>query len=187
MAAKDNSDSLILELLNSSSGKDAGFSMLVDKYSERLYWHIRHMILIHEDADDILQNTWMKVYKNIKRFNGNSGLYTWLYRIATNESINLINQKKRRISSSVAYKDAIKHKLQAEPWFEGDEIELQLQSAIALLTDKQREVFILKYYEDKSYKEISELTGISIGGLKAQYHHATKKIESIIKRKTYSI
>jgi RNA polymerase sigma-70 factor (ECF subfamily) len=187
MAVKDKTDKSILDLLKSPDSRDKAFSLLLDRYSERLYWHIRHMVLIHDDADDVLQNTWMKVHRNIDNFNEKSELFTWLYRIATNESINLINQKKRRYASAEMYKDEIKVALHADPYFEGDEIELHLQAAIAELTDKQREVFILKYYDAKSYKEISELTGISVGGLKAQYHHATKKIESVIRHKTFTI
>ncbi len=156
--------------------------MLMDKYQERLYHHIRKMVIEHDDTNDVLQNCFIKVFKSIHNFEGKSKLYTWLYRIATNEAITWINKKKRKSTNSIDGEDNILvQTLRADQYFDGDEVQIQLQLALRQLPEKQRTVFNLRYFEELSYKEISELLDTSVGGLKASYHHAVKKIENYFK------
>ncbi|MEW7291536.1 RNA polymerase sigma factor [Aquimarina sp. 2304DJ70-9] len=158
------------------------FGKLVQLYQQRLYWHIRNMVKNHDDTDDILQNVFIKVYKNIKKFKGDSKLYSWLYRIATNESITFLNQKAKKYNiSSEELNHHLIQNLEADTYFEGDEIQLKLQKAIALLPQKQQQVFNMKYFQELKYKEISEILETSEGALKASYHLATKKIEKFLK------
>lgn len=169
--------SLIDDLKNPQTQEKA-FRQLVSTYKERLYWHIRRMVINHEDADDVLQNTFIKVFRSIDKFKGDSKLYSWMYRIATNEAITYINQRSKKAGiSSEELKDHLVNNLQADVYFEGDEIQLQLQKAIATLPRKQQLVFTLKYFEDIKYKDMSEILDTSVGALKASYHHAVKKIE----------
>jgi len=162
---------------------DHGFKLLMDTYQERLYWHIRRMVLIHEDTDDVLQNTLIKVYKSITRFEGKSKLYTWLYRIATNESITFLNKRKRHQSEQIDNpEDDISMRLEADPYWSGDDTELILQKALSTLPERQRAVFNMRYYDEMPYKQMSEILDTSEGSLKASYHHATKKIEAYIKQ-----
>lgn len=156
--------------------------MLMDKYQERLYHHIRKMVIEHDDTNDVLQNCFIKVFKSIHNFEGKSKLYTWLYRIATNEAITWINKKKRKSTNSIDGEDnMLVQTLRADQYFDGDEVQIQLQLALRQLPEKQRTVFNLRYFEELSYKEISELLDTSVGGLKASYHHAVKKIENYFK------
>jgi len=144
-----------------------------------LYWHIRKIVFDHEDADDVLQNTYIKVFKNIKNFRGESKLFSWMYRIANNEALTFIKQKSRKLGLSLnEYNEKQVSQLEADVYFEGDAIALKLQLAVANLPEKQRLVFNLKYYEELKYEEISEILETSIGGLKASYHHAVKKIKN---------
>ncbi|WP_103864106.1 MULTISPECIES: RNA polymerase sigma factor [Aquimarina] len=161
---------------------NADFAKLVALYQQRLYWHIRNMVKNHEDTDDILQNVFIKVYKNIKKFKGDSKLYSWLYRIATNESITFLNQraKKYKISNEELSIQLIQN-LEADVYYDGDQMQLKLQKAIATLPQKQQQVFNMKYFQELKYKEISEILETSEGALKASYHHATKKIEAFLK------
>ncbi len=170
----------ILRLKDPKSKEDA-FRELLSLYKERLYWHIRKIVISHDDADDVLQNTFIKVYRNIDKFKGDSKLYSWLYRIATNESITHINKnaKRMQISNEEHQKLAIDN-LKADVYFEGDEIQLKLQNAIASLPQKQQLVFNMKYFDDLKYKEIAEILETSEGALKASYHIAVKKIESFL-------
>lgn len=180
--SQNNQDDQILALLANTSTYEQGFRLLVNTYSERMYWQIRKMVFSHDDADDVLQNAFVKVYKSIKNFKGNSKLYTWLHRIAINESITFLNKKKKMSISSIDHPDlGLSNRLKADEYFDGNEAELILQRALATLPDKQREVFNLRYQDEMSYKEMSQLLGTSIGGLKASYHHALKKIEHYIK------
>lgn len=167
--------------LRSESSKEQAFRKLVNTYGQRLYWHIRKMVLDHEDADDVLQNTFIKVFKNIDSFKADSKLYTWLYRIATNEAINFLNKKSRRsmVSNEEAQERALQ-KLEADVYFEGDAIQLALQKAIASLPDKQRLVFNMKYFDDLTYQELSEILDVSVGGLKSSYHLAVQKIKTYL-------
>ncbi|HAD15062.1 MAG TPA: RNA polymerase subunit sigma-70 [Saprospirales bacterium] len=179
VASKPVSDEQIMELLRSRATFERGFRLLMAQYRERLYWHIRRMVLVHDDADDVLQNTFIKVYRGIGQFEGKSKLYTWLYRIATNEAISHMQSKARHASSSIDdVHTLLAQRLQADEWFDGDEVQTKLQLAIAQLPDKQKQVFNLRYYEEMPYEEMSQLLNTSVGALKASFHHAVKKIES---------
>ncbi|MEX2593190.1 MAG: sigma-70 family RNA polymerase sigma factor [Anditalea sp.] len=176
------SDLELLELIKNPATRDKGFKILTENYQRRVYGIIRKMVIIHEDADDILQNTFIKTFKNINKFNGDSTLFTWIYRIATNESLNFLEKKKRHYFFSMEdHQQAMEKHLDNSPYISGDEIQKTLQKIILKLPEKQRLVFNLKYYEDLSYEEISQITHTSIGALKASYHHAVKKIEQSIK------
>ncbi|TRO66679.1 RNA polymerase sigma factor [Christiangramia sabulilitoris] len=174
-------DHFIKRLQESSTSQEA-FRELISTYKERLYWHIRNMVKDHDDTDDILQNTFVKIYKNIGKFKGDSKLYSWMYRIATNESITFLNKKARRLHiTSEELKDQIIDNLESDVYFDGDEIKLKLQRAIALLPEKQQQVFNMKYFEELKYREMAEILETSEGALKASYHIASKKIEEYLK------
>lgn len=165
-------------LLSQPTKRDGAFSMLVRLYQERLYWHIRKMVLLHDDANDVLQNTFLKAWKGLDGFRGESKLSTWLYRIATNETLTfLTNKRMRNISSMDDVEDVLLQNLRADSYFNGTEIQLKLQEAILTLPEKQRLVFNMKYFEDITYEEMEAILGTSVGALKASYHHAVKKIE----------
>ena len=171
----------IQELLNPKTQNIAFKKLLID-YQRPLYNHIRNIVLNHDDADDVLQNTFVKVFQYLKDFKGESKLFSWMYRIATNEAITFINQKaKRNGTTSEAMQTKIVDNLKADTYFDGNEIQIKLQKAVALLPEKQQLVFKMKYYEELKYEEISEILGTSVGGLKASYHHAVKKIEEFVK------
>ena len=175
------SDNRILELIHREASFEEGLRKLIVKYQEPLYWHIRRMVHIHEDADDVIQNTFIKVYRGIKKFKKEAKLYTWLYRIATNEAITFLNKKKKTAN---AYSEEgiadLENTLKADDYFDGDEIQLALIKAIELLPRRQKQVFRLRYYDEMSYKDIAEVLSISVGSLKASYHHAVQKIESYL-------
>lgn len=175
-------ESQLLTKLLDNQTKEQAFSELVAQYKERLYWHIRNIVKSHDDADDVLQNTFIKVFKNLPKFKGNSKLYSWMYRIATNESITFINKKAKRlqISNTEVVELAINN-LEADSYFEGDVIQLKLQKAIATLPEKQQLVFNMKYFQEMKYKDMSEILQTSEGALKASYHIAVKKIEEFVK------
>ncbi|MFN0013816.1 MAG: RNA polymerase sigma factor [Saprospiraceae bacterium] len=176
---KPASDEQILNLLRSDTTFERGFRLLMGTYKERLYWHIRRMVLVHEDADDVLQNTFVKIYRGILLFEEKSKLYTWLYRIATNEAISYLQSRNRRQSSTLDTSDGpLAGRLRADSWFDGDAVQIQLQEAIAQLPDKQRTVFNLRYYDEMPYEEMSRVLDTSVGALKASFHHAAKKIET---------
>ncbi len=175
------SEETLLHDLQQDNTQAKAFEVLVSTYKERLYWHIRRIVLQHDDADDVLQNTFIKVYKNIKGFKGDSKLYSWMYRIATNEALNFLKSKSRKLGlSSEALQEKTLTNLEADVYFEGDEIQLKLQQAIAKLPEKQKLVFNMKYFEEMKYEEISEILQTSVGGLKASYHIAVKKLESYL-------
>ncbi len=160
----------------------SAFEEIVENYKERLYWHIRKMVLVHEDADDILQDTFLKVRKNLDKFKGDSKLYTWLYRIATNEAINFLNAKKRKPETvSLSQEEYLFENLKSDVYFEGDKLQLEFQRAILSLPEKQRIVFNMKYFDEMKYSDMSEILDTSVGALKASYHHAVKKIKSFIR------
>ena len=169
-------DSEILQLLRNSSQFELGFSALVNKYKEPLYWHIRRMVLIHEDADDVMQNVFIKVYKSVSKFREEAKLYTWLYRIATNESLSFLRKRKFKHSDV----DSLTDRLTVDPYFNGDNIQLALKEAIETLPPKQKQVFVMRYYDEIAYKDLAEILESSIGSLKASYHHASKKIEKYL-------
>ncbi|MBT8295053.1 MAG: RNA polymerase sigma factor [Gramella sp.] len=177
-----DSEDLLIKRLQSSSTSQEAFRELISTYKERLYWHIRNMVKNHDDTDDILQNTFVKIFRNIDQFKGDSKLYSWMYRIATNESITFLNKKARRLHiTSEELKDQIINNLESDVYFEGDEIKLKLQKAIAQLPEKQQLVFNMKYFEELKYREMAEILETSEGALKASYHIASKKIEEYLK------
>ncbi|WP_179352515.1 RNA polymerase sigma factor [Winogradskyella vidalii] len=162
--------------------KEAAFRELLQLYKERLYWHIRKIVLNHDDADDVLQNTFIKVYRSIDKFKGESKLFSWLYRIATNESITFINKNAKRLQiTNEEHQNRALNNLTADVYFEGDAIQLQLQKAIATLPEKQQLVFNMRYFDNLKYKDMAEILDTSEGALKASYHIAAKKIESYLK------
>ena len=172
----------ILELLNPKTQQEA-FKQLVFQYQKPLYNHIRNIVINHDDTDDVLQNTFIKVFRNLSKFKGESKLFSWIYRIATNEALTFLQQKtKHHQSSSEEYLQKQTEKLQADVYFEGDEIQFKLQQAIAQLPEKQQLVFKMKYFEEIKYEDLSEILDTSVGALKASYHHAVKKIEEYLKR-----
>lgn len=167
----------IQELLNPKTQNQA-FQKLLRNYQRPLYNQIRNIVLNHDDANDVLQNTFVKVFQYLKDFKGDSKLFSWMYRIATNEAITFINNKaKRNGTTSEALQSKIVDNLKADTYFDGNEIQLKLQKAIAILPEKQQLVFKMKYYEEIKYKDMSDVLGTSVGALKASYHHAVKKIE----------
>lgn len=175
-------DQQILDALKVSSSREAAFRQLVSFYKERLYWHIRKIVLNHDDTDDVLQNTFIKIWNGIDTFRGDSSLFTWLYRIATNESITFLNQKKRKLTSSLTDEtEFLVNNLESDPYFDGNHWQMILQKAIAQLPEKQRIVFNMKYYDDIKYEDMSEILETSVGALKASYHHAVKKVEEFVK------
>lgn len=176
-------DEQIKGLLEHSSTLEAGFRLLMESYQERLYWHIRRIVTEHEDANDVLQNALIKVFNSIERFKWEAKLYTWLYRIATNEAITFLNKKRKKLATSIDSKELnLSNKLQADSYFDGNEAQRQLQLALQTLPEKQRLVFNMRYFDELSYHDISNILGTSEGGLKASYHHAAKKIERFIRQ-----
>jgi RNA polymerase sigma-70 factor, ECF subfamily len=174
-----NPDSDIFELLKTDP--DKGFKIIVERYGSKLYWHIRRLVILHEDADDALQNTFISSWKNIEKFRRESSLYTWLYSIATNEALTIID--KRQKNSAVSLEDLsswFASSLEGSTWFDGDEAQVKLQNAILRLPEKQRVVFNLKYFEEMPYEDMSHVLNTSVGALKASYHIAVKKIEDYL-------
>jgi len=172
----------LIENLKQKDTQASAFEVLINTYKERLYWHIRRIVLDHDDTDDVLQNTFIKVFRNIDKFKGASKLYSWMYRIATNEALSFLKAKSKKLGvSNDELQERLANNLQADVYFEGDEIQLKLQKAIALLPEKQKLVFNMKYFEELKYKEISEILGTSEGSLKTSYHLAVKKIEASLK------
>ena len=169
----------ILEYLNSKKFELA-FNLLVDNYQQKLYWHIRRILLDHEDSNDVLQNTFIKIWKGLKNFKSESKIYTWAYRIATNESITFLN-KKRNLQNFEEYAESAGQGLHTDPFFDGEEALVKLYSAIATLPDKQKLVFNLKYFDEMKYEDMSDILNTSVGSLKASYHHAVRKIEDFLK------
>jgi len=178
----DNSDLDLIAGLKNEKTRDLAFNSLVKKYQERLFWHIRKIVMDHDDADDVMQNTFIKVWRSVDKFREESSLYTWLYRIATNESLTFINSNKRR--SLIPMNDTsefLMNNLASDAYFEGDKIQKRLQEAILKLPEKQRIVFNLKYFEEMKYEAMSQVLDTSVGALKASYHHAAKKVEEYLK------
>ena len=171
--------SIFINALQDPLTKDEAFKKLVSEYKERLYWHIRKLVLDHDDAHDVVQNTFIKIHLNIDKFRENSSLYTWMYRIATNESLNFINSRAAKMG--LQNTELIKAKaegLMADSYFDGDQAALKLQKMVARLPEKQRIVFNMRYFDKMRYEAISEVLDTSVGALKASYHHAVKKIKT---------
>jgi len=163
--------------------KERAYTSIIKKYQEKLYWHIRRLVVNHDDANDVLQNVFIKVWKGLENFREDSQLYTWLYRIATNESLTFLEQEKKR--SVVSLQDemdgGLSNRVKADTNFDANKLEWRLQVAIQQLPEKQRVVFNLRYYDEMPYQEMSEILDTSEGALKASYHHAVKKIEEFLK------
>ncbi len=175
-----NEKDFIAKLLHPDT-RETAFAQLVRDYQKPLYHHVRNIVLNHDDAHDVIQNTFLKVFRHLPNFKGDSKLFSWMYRIATNEAIDFISAKaKRNGISNSEYLEKEIEKLPADVYFEGDEIQLKLQKAIAKLPEKQQLVFKMKYFEELKYEEMSEILGTSVGALKASYHHAVKKIEEFL-------
>ena len=174
-------DKFIITKLRSKETQHYGFNLLIKEYQERVYWHVRKMVIDHDDANDVTQDIFIKVWKNIDSFREDSKLFTWIYRIATNECLNFLGKKKRKFFIPIAdVAGELSGKLDSGDGLSGDEIQLKLQKALLKLPDKQRLVFNMKYFEEMKFGEIAEITGTSVGALKASYHHAVKKIEEIL-------
>ena len=172
----------VIRLLASSEGRQKVFPMIVDQYSQSLYWKVRSIVLTHEDADDVLQNTFLKAWKSLPTFQGKAKLSTWLYRIAINESLDFLRRQKAATLSSADADLSVANRLLADDYFDGDKSQAVLQEAIATLPDVQRTVFTLRYYDEMKYSEMSEILGTSEGSLKASYHIAVQKITDYVKR-----
>ena len=172
----------VIALLQEPSRQREAFERIVNEYSEQLYWQIRHMVLSHDDTNDLLQNTFIKAWAGIDNFRGDSQISTWLYRIAINETLTVLNRRAQTISID-SPEASVVEQLESDTYFNGDYAEMKFQEALQSLPPKQRMVFNMKYYEEMKYEEMSELLGTSVGALKASYHIATKKIEEILKNK----
>ncbi len=176
----------ILEMLREDDiSRRRAFESIVNNFNEKLYWQIRHMVLSHDDANDILQNTFIKAWMNLDSFMGYSKISTWLYRIAINETLTFLNKQKQTVSIDTDSNEdlSVADRLEGDPYFDGNETERQLQEAIATLPEKQRMVFNMKYFNEMKYEDISEALGTSVGALKASYHIAVKKIEEFFNNK----
>ncbi|HOZ86766.1 MAG TPA: sigma-70 family RNA polymerase sigma factor [Bacteroidia bacterium] len=174
-------DKIILELFSDENTRNSALGHLIAKYQQRLYWHIRKIVIDHDDSDDALQNTFIKVWKGLGNFKAESQLYTWLYRIATNEALNVLRQKKKSQTTSIhPIEYELSKNLESDEYFTGDEIQLKLQQAILTLPEKQRLVFNMRYYDEMPYEQMSQILETSVGALKASYHIAAKKIEGIL-------
>jgi len=181
MSDSEYSDQKLLELFRKDESKNYAFNLIVRKYQERLYWHIRKIVISHDDSDDVMQNSFIKIWKGLEKFREDSQLYTWLYRIATNESISFLNQKKKKFFMPVVdVENELSKDFEADKYIDGDEIQLKLQKAILKLPEKQRIVFNMRYFDEMKYDDIADILGTSVGALKASYHHAVKKIEKFI-------
>lgn len=175
-------DKVLLQEFKEPETREKAFTAIVRKYQEKLYWHIRRMVVDHEDANDVLQNVFIKVWNGLQNFREDSQLYTWLYRIATNESLTFLEQQKRKSAVSFDEVEAgLSNKVKAEEGFDAQRLEWKLQLAIQQLPEKQRVVFTLRYYDEMPYEEMSRVLDTSEGALKASYHHAVKKIEDFIR------
>ncbi|MBX3253106.1 MAG: sigma-70 family RNA polymerase sigma factor [Chitinophagaceae bacterium] len=181
MAVNHPDDVLLLQEFRNASTKEKAFTAIIKKYQEKLYWHVRRMVVQHEDANDVLQNIFIKVWNGLENFREDSQLYTWLYRIATNESLTYLEQRKRKSVLSIDNEEnPLTNQLKAEKGFDSNKAEWKLQLAIQQLPEKQRLVFNLRYYDEMPYEEMSKILDTSEGALKASYHHAVKKIEDFI-------
>lgn len=177
----ESQDQDILDGFKTTQGQNMAFNLLVNRYQERLYWHIRRMVVDHDDADDLVQNTFIKAFKGLANFRGDSQLYTWLYRIATNECITFLKKKRTKFFVPIVdVENELSQSLEADALMDGNEIEMRLQKAILKLPEKQRLVFNMKYFDEMKYEAMSEVLGTSVGALKASYHHAVKKIEKYV-------
>ncbi|MES2455660.1 MAG: sigma-70 family RNA polymerase sigma factor [Bacteroidota bacterium] len=178
---KQVEDAEILEKFSDLKTRDEAFNLLLNKYQQKIYWHIRRLVIDHDDTDDLVQDVFIKVWKNLENFRSDSQLYTWIYRIATNESITFLNKQKQRNNTPLdEVSGELEQTLVASSYFDGDKIQMKLQKALLTLPEKQKLIFNMKYFDDLKYEEISEITGTSVGALKASFHIAVKKIETFM-------
>jgi RNA polymerase sigma factor (sigma-70 family) len=178
---KQVEDSEILAKFSEEKTRNEAFNLLLKKYQQKIYWHIRRLVIDHDDADDVVQEVFIKVWKNLDKFRNDSQLYTWIYRIASNESITFLNKKKQKNNIPLDEVSAeLTETLTTSSYFNGDKVQMKLQKAILTLPDKQRLIFNLKYFDDLKYEEIADITGTSVGALKASFHIAVKKIENFM-------
>jgi len=178
---KQVEDAEIIAKFSEEKTRDEAFNLLLTKYQQKIYWHIRRLVIDHDDADDLVQDTFIKVWKNLAKFRSDSQLYTWIYRIATNECITFLNKKKQRNNTSLdEVSEELAQTLVESTYFNGDKVQLKLQQAILTLPEKQRLIFNMKYFDDLKYEDIAEITGTSVGALKASFHIAVKKIEAFM-------
>ena len=174
-------DKELLEKIRNPESKNYGFNLLVREYQEKVYWLVRKMVIDHDDSNDLVQEIFVKVWKNIDKFRADAQLFTWIYRIATNECLSFLKKKRRRYFLPIVdVEGELDNKLESSPHISGDEIQMKLQKALLTLPDKQRLVFNMKYFDELKYEDISEITGTSVGSLKASYHLAVKKIEKYL-------
>src|ERR1700756_2850368 len=174
-------DAEILRKFQDEKTRNEAFNLLLKKYQQKLYWHIRRMVIDHDDADDLIQDTFVKVWKNLPGFRSDAQLYTWMYRIATNECITFLKKKKQKNNiplDDVSYE--LSDTLADSAYFNGDQAQRKLQEALLTLPEKQKLVFNMKYYDDMKYEQMSDVLGTSVGALKASFHLAVKKIESYL-------
>jgi RNA polymerase sigma factor (sigma-70 family) len=182
MAISEKSDAELLIQFREPATKEAAYTTLIRKYQERLYWHIRRMVVDHDDTNDVLQNVFIRVWNGLENFKEESQLYTWLYRIATNESLTFLESQKKRSAVSLSeVESGLSNKIKADRHFDPNKLEWKLQLAIQQLPEKQRVVFTLRYYDEMPYEQMSKVLETSEGALKASYHHAVKKIEDYIR------
>jgi len=171
----------ILILIKKGEKSEMVFRWILHEYKSRLYWLIRRMVIQHADADDVMQNTFIKIWKNLPKFRGDSDIYTWVYRIGVNESLAFLNKKKKQILGMTEFGEYLSEQLSADSWFDGTDAQKKLQKAILGLPEQQRLVFNMRYFEEVKYQEMAKILGKSEGALKANYHHAVKKIEDYLK------
>jgi RNA polymerase sigma factor (sigma-70 family) len=175
------SEKELISLFRKQGSENYAFNLIVEMYKERLYWHIRKIVIDHDDTDDVLQNTFIKVWKGLPGFREDSLLFTWIYRIATNEALSFLKQKRTKFIFPITnVEKQISETLESDEYFTGEEIQLKLQKAILTLPEKQRIIFNMKYFDEMKYEDISGILGTSVGALKASYHHAVKKIEKYL-------
>jgi RNA polymerase sigma-70 factor (ECF subfamily) len=175
-------DRQILHMIHEGHDEQRALRLLVATYGERLYWHIRKIVLCHEDADDVLQNTLVRAWKGLREFRRESSLYTWLYRVATNEAINFLHEQRRAPHARAGeITPFLEERLESDPYFSGDDIQRELQRAVLQLPERQRLVFNMKYFDNMKYEEIADILGVAVGTLKATYHAASGKIASALK------
>ncbi len=178
-------DQEIIELLKDPLNNERVFRFILKTYKEKIYFQVRKIVINHDDADDVTQESFIKIWRNLDKYRGDSKLYTWLYRIATNEALTFVQKKRKDLSIDFDDNEFLSNQLlspESDTYMTGDEVQLKLQKALLLLTDKQRAIFNLKYFEELKYEEIAEITNTSVGGLKAMYHLSVKKIEEYLKQ-----
>lgn len=182
MVAATASDKELIEAFRNTESRTRAFEAIIKKYQQKVYWHVRRMVIDHDDADDVTQNTFIRAWENLENFREEARLFTWLFRVATNESLAFLNKKKAALHSNMEdAENELASKISHGPGFSGNEIQRKLQLAILQLPDKQRAVFNMKYFDELTYEEISAITDTSVGALKASYHHAVKKIEASLR------